>query len=188
MNIINTNTKEVLDLRSSSKLTKAQSLLLDEIAEQLKPAYTDFVSEFFKNTSQSIQWQLTPFMCRNTNDCNLFKGLCELELVKQYCSTGKPGTIILDSPFFFKTIKNICHSKIKIVNTKGWLSSVLSIATKNIKLFIAMMFNYSARFIASWFIDGSILPKEKSKITIVDTVFYNTSFKEKKFSCYLSKI
>ena len=107
MNIINTNTKEVLDLRSSSKLTKAQSLLLDEIAEQLKPAYTDFVSEFFKNTSQSIQWQLTPFMCRNTNDCNLFKGLCELELVKQYCSTGKPGTIILDSPFFFKTIKNI---------------------------------------------------------------------------------
>jgi hypothetical protein len=178
---INTNPQETLDLRSSSKLTKVQSRLLDQIADELKPAYTDFVSEFFKDSSHSIQWQLTPLMCRNTNDCNLFKGLCELELVKQYCSTGKSGTIILDSPFVFQSVKNICHPKIKIINTKGRFSGILRIIAKNTKLFVVMLFTFSSRFIASLVIGKRILPSEQSKITIVDTVFYNTSFREKKF-------
>tara|TARA_B110001450_G_C17666934_1_gene499986 strand:- start:1810 stop:3531 length:1722 start_codon:yes stop_codon:yes gene_type:complete len=178
---INTSPKETLDLRQKSILTKEQAVLLDQIAGEIRPAYTEFVSEFFKGSSHSIQWQLTPLMCRNTNDCNLFKSLCKLELVKQYCSTGKSGTIILDSPFVYQTVKNICHPKIKIVNTKGWFSRVFSIIAKNTKPFVVMMVTFSSRFIASRVIGRRTLPAEQSKITIVDTVFYNTSFREKEF-------
>ena len=178
---MNTRSQEILDLRSSSKLTKVQSRLLDQIAVEIRPAYTEFVSEFFKDPDNSIQWHLTPLMCRNTHDCKIFNSLCQIELVKRYCSSGQSGTVIVDSPYFYQTIKKICHPKIKLVNTKSRFSRVLSIIAKNTKLLMFMAFNFSMRFIFSRIIRIQPLSSELSKITLVDTVFYKTSFKNKKF-------
>lgn len=183
MSTINTNTQEVLDLRYSSKLTKEQSLLLDKIAFELKPKFTYFISNLLDGSDHNIQFYLTPLICRNNYDCKLFNRLCQIELIKQYFLTRQSGSIILDNPYLYKTVKSFCNPNIKIVNTKSKFSRIINITAKNFKVFIIMIFVFSSRFFASVFIRTPDLQKKKnSELTIIDTIFYKTSFKKKKFN------
>lgn len=182
MNTKNTNTQEILDLRSSSKLSKEQSLLLDKIAVELKPQYTEFISNLLDDPNNNIQLFLTPLMCRNNYDCKLFNRLCELELIKQYFSTRESGIIILDNPYLYEAVKSICDPGIRIINTKSKLQRAFNIFLRNIKIFIVMTFTFLSRYVASMFIRSSGLNEDQSEITIIDTIFYKNSFKKNKFN------
>ena len=96
--------KNVLDLSSNSILPKEFLSILDDIADEIRPNYVDFISDLNLKYKNDIDWILTDLSSRNTLNCTLFENICKLELIKRLSSNNQINEVITNCPFFYKSI------------------------------------------------------------------------------------
>ena len=170
-----------LDLSRKSILSKEHMILLDEIAEEIRPSYVNFISKLNFHYTEDIDWILSDLAARNTVVCSVFENLCKLELIKRLYKDKKICALKVDNPFFHNSIVKNFDSDLIIINNSNFYYRFFQILLKNFKNFIYLFYSYFNRFLISKFIRiNSSLDYQKSFI-ILENILYKNSFSDEDF-------
>ena len=170
-----------LNLSSKSVLSKEHAILLDKIAYEIREDYVQFISKLLLGSDDELRFMLTPLISRNTLDCTLFEDLCRLELLKRIHIDSTLDSVRVNNPFFHSVIANILSKDVKVYTGKKMLYRVIEIAAKNMKILSFLAYNYTMRYISSWFLTSTVNALDKVPITIIDTLIYPSSFDKNNF-------
>ena len=171
-----------LDLSRKSILSKEHMILLDEIAEETRPSYVNFISKLNFHYTEDIDWILSDLAARNTVVCSVFENLCKLELIKRLYKDKKICALKVDNPFFHNSIVKNFDSDLIIINNSNFYYRFFQILLKNFKNFIYLFYSYFNRFLISKFIRiNSSLDYQKSFI-ILENILYKNSFSDEDFN------
>ena len=173
--------KNVLDLSSNSILPKEFLSILDDIADEIRVNYVDFISDLNLKYKNDIDWILTDLSSRNTAICRLFENICKLELIKRLSSSNQINEVITNCPFFYKSIVKNFDSDLLITNNSNFYFRFFQILKQNSKKFIYLFYSYSNRFLLSKFFRIKSSLNFKKSLIIVENIVYKNSFNNDDF-------
>lgn len=170
-----------LDLSRNSILSKEHMILLDEIAEEIRPSYVDFISKLNYQYIADIDWTLSDLAARNTVVCTVFENLCKLELIKRLYEKQKIRSVKIDNPFFYKSIIKNFDSDLIIINNSNFHFRFFQILKQNSKKFIYLFYSYINRFLLSKFVRIKSSLDHKKPVIILESIIYRNSFNDEDF-------
>lgn len=167
------NNSGILNL---TELEPNDSKLIDEIAEEFRKDYVDYVIKLGRENEKNIDWWMLNFVSRNTFISNLFRNVCYLVLLNRKSNENYNfKKIIVDSPALKKVIEKYkINSDIKVIY-KG--KSIFYIYLKRIYSYLKMILHFFIMWELGWstrFYQSKVfLDKE---ITLIDTFVLEKSF------------
>ena len=168
--------KNVLDLSSDSILPKEFLLILDDIADEIRPNYVDFISDLNLKYISDIDWILTDLSSRNTLNCTLFENICKLELIKRLSSNNQINEVITNDRFFYKSIVKNFDNKLIIRNKSNIILKFFKTLKQNSTKLIALLYNYTIRFLLPKFIIVKSSLDKNKPVIILESIIYENSF------------
>ena len=168
--------KNVLDLSSNSILPKEFLSILDDIADEIRPNYVNFISDLNLKYKNDIDWILTDLSSRNTPNCPLFENICKLELIKRLSSNNQINEVITNCPFFYKSIVKNLNNKLIIIDESKIIVTFFKILKNNLKKLVVLFYSYLSRFLISKIVRIKTLLGNKRSIIILESIIYENSF------------
>ncbi len=168
--------KYILDLSSDSILPKELLSILDDIADEIRPNYVDFISDINMNYKNNLDWILTDLSSRNTLNCNLFENICKLELIKRLSCNDQINEVITNCPFFYKSIIKNFDNKFVVINNSNVLLKFYQLVKENSKKIVVLMYHYLNRFLISKIIKVESFVDINIPLIILESTVYENSF------------
>ena len=170
-----------------SDLSRKHIILLNEISVSIIEDYNELIEHIFYATDRSIDWLVSTTLSRNSYLNPLFINLCYLQLVKLVIKNDKEIEKIIVSNKELKEVLSTSFQRkniaIEIAVTNGNLGLKESLKRRFRPLFD--LYHNIRTMSVMWFLGKKKRKDEISKdrpITIIDTFFLSSMFKDNKFS------
>ena len=139
----------ILDLSINGKLELNEALLLNQITEENRKAYIDFIAKLSEPHNLNLDWWADEPVGRNTLTDPLFYYICRIELLKKIIQSKKNiDEIIIDSKSLKKIVKNILKSEnlnSKITFKSTYINKLKNFLRSIYNIFSVILY-YSAQF------------------------------------------
>jgi hypothetical protein len=167
------NNSNILDL---TDLKPVDSRSVDEIAEEIRRKYVDYIVEIGRKNEKNIDWWMLNFVSRNTFISNLFRNFCFLVLLDRKLRSGCVfNEVVVDSLALKKVIEKYKSDHHFKVTYKG--KSTTYISLKRIYSYLKI----ASHFFIMWMSKQSPGTYQKNipldnKIILIDTFVLTKSF------------
>lgn len=162
-----------------ANLTREQNILLNQVAQEIRKPFNNFISKLYEGRENDIDWLLSSIASRNIYLSPLFMNCCYLALVKKTIESGHMSdTIVVSSKSMKKVLDKYLSKAGYFINVEYSASLAKQIKDKAIPplrwVWYYIYFFYQYLKLKN---KSDKVKKPSQAITIIDTFVLENSFK-----------